>query len=238
MEDVRGGAPEAGSAVAMEQDPSGPAADLPASIADILSFVLRHRYVFTILCIIGVSMGTFLAVSAPEVYTARMSFMPHSGSQSRSGLAALAGQLGINVSFGDEGQSPEFYDDLLRSRAILEPVARTRYVIQVGSEDSNPWSVSLLEVFGITGGNEPSRVRRASSLLGERIETTIRTGVVEVAVTMPHPQLAAEVAGQLIPARELIPLAILWAAVPSGSRKSDRRTARGTNQNRTLFLRA
>ena len=200
MEDVRGGAPEAGSAVAMEQDRSGPAADLPASIADILSFVLRYRYVFVILCIIGVSMGIILAVSAPEVYTARMSFMPQGGNTSGGGLAGLAGQLGISLSFGDAGQSPDFYSDLLRSRAVLESVARTKYVIQVGSDDSNPSPVSLLDVFEITGGNEPSRVRRASSLLEERIETRIRTGVVEVAVTMPHPQLAAEVAGQLLDA--------------------------------------
>lgn len=182
----------------MQRDPPYAGDDQPASFAYILGFFLRHRYLMAALCTVGVALGTGLALFGPTTYTSRVSFMPQAGGQSRSGIAGLADRFGLVMSLGDPSQTPQFYTDLLRSRAVLESVAAAKYALGDGAVDRNSPSTSLADVLGIAGGDESTRIRRASSRLRESIKTTIRTGVVEIAVTLQHPQLAAEVARRLV----------------------------------------
>ncbi|MFW6207048.1 MAG: GNVR domain-containing protein, partial [Gemmatimonadota bacterium] len=124
------------------------------------------------------------------------------GAQSR--LANLAGQFGVNIPSGESGQSPQFYADLIRSREILGSVADTTFQV---ADTAGLFSRGMLrgpvsDLMELAEDASPPG-RRAAVINWLRdeaisVSTGTETGVVELSITTPWPELSAGIAGQIV----------------------------------------
>lgn len=195
------GRTQAGMFVTIDQPPSASKARVAqrseTSVLDVATVLLRHwRLVFglpiaTALVVAGVSL-----IMAPS-FTATVAFFPEAGPAPRlpAGLAGLVGQLGISVD-GGATQSPRFYADVVKSRALLERALLSRYLNPSASTDS----IRLLDILNIHGRNAADSLSNGVQALQTRITTQvdIQTGVVRLNARFPDPALAAAVANHLI----------------------------------------
>lgn len=110
-------------------------------------------------------------LAKPARYTATASFLPQA-KKSSSAVSGLAAQLGVTAPGAEPGQSPAFYIELLRSRAVLRPVVEKKY----GDR-------TLIEQ--LSDENDPDRAREeAIERLRDMISVSFsqRTGIVNVGV--------------------------------------------------------
>src|SRR5262245_33947446 len=94
------------------------------SLLWILAVLLRERRTILSLMALGIGIALVATLLRPPRYTTTFSFVPQAlQDPTRSGLASLAGQFGLSLgNMTGEAQSPQFYADLIETRAILEPV--------------------------------------------------------------------------------------------------------------------
>ena len=168
------------------------------SILRVVSTLLRHRY-----WILGSAAALALAAALatwiqPRTYTAGASFMEQEGEGGRSGLAAVAGQFGLDIPLGDPTASPQFYADLLTSRAVLSSLADGRYEVVQGERTVARSLPEILEIQEETKGEETLAV--VSWLRDESVSvsTNRNTGVVTLWVTSPRPELSHQIAERLV----------------------------------------
>ncbi len=133
-----------------------------------------------------------------RTYTATASFMSQSGRGQSSSLGGLAAQFGIAVPGDAQGDSPQFYLDLITSRAILEPVVATRYVVADSQGGSR--ATSLLSVFKAKGDNLSQRTSYTIRKLREHLAGSIgkQTGVVNISITTPSAVLSKLVMDRIL----------------------------------------
>jgi uncharacterized protein involved in exopolysaccharide biosynthesis len=172
----------------------------PISLAWILAILLRERR--TIAGLAGVCLLIALAVALlrPATYTANFSFVPEfAQDQSRSGLAGLAGQFGVNLgSMANQTQSPQFYADLLNTHQLLAPIATDSFPV---SPDRTR-AVKLSEYLGVSGTNPAVVVDKTVQILREQVIATSvatrTTGVVSVRVRTKSPQASLAIAERVV----------------------------------------
>lgn len=197
------------------------------SVVGFVNVLLRHRWkVFGLPVALAVLVvaGTVLW---PDRYTSEASISPQSGggvSGQLSQLSGLASQFGVDVPEVQSGQSPEFYADLLMSRRLLEEAVTTRYYPRASAEsagrqegapgvsargDSAPGrvvaatdtaGVTLIELYGIDEPTPGLAVVEAAKKLEDAVSASAvpETGVVELSVTTPWPEVSQQVADRLI----------------------------------------
>jgi uncharacterized protein involved in exopolysaccharide biosynthesis len=138
-----------------------------------------------------------LSLRAARAYEATAKFMPQGKSQnSASAVAGIAAQLGISVSAGQPGETPEFYVDLLTSRAILSDLVATRFTFPT---DSGVQASTPLALFGGEATDPAAQRENAIASMEERIDaTTAATGVVTLRVASPNAALSAQMAAKLL----------------------------------------
>jgi len=128
-----------------------------------------------------------------RTWTTTAQFRPQ-GSQGASELASLASQFGVNVGGGEDGETPEFYAELLRSREILTAVADRTY-------PGDPADVPLVELLGIEAETEALGLARAVKWLEEEalsVSTGRETGTVTVEVRTRWPEVSRTIADNLL----------------------------------------
>ncbi len=138
----------------------------------------------------------FVTVRAPR-YTSYASFTPQIRRAPSGAAAGLAAQLGISISSGEAGQSPQFYNELLVSRAILEPIiARPFGVPGAAPGDSAP----LYEILDAPGRTSAQRIQSGIRLLRRKVRRTvsIRTGLVSYEVTLGDAAIAHAVSNAML----------------------------------------
>ena len=146
--------------------------------------------------LIGGGVAAVLAFSRPTLYSATASFIPQGVDPSRSGLAGLAGQLGVVLPGTNQSLSPEFYVKLIRSRELLKGVVRDTLVVQELSGRRIPF-VSLFEIKGSTANRrEEEGVRLLTGMIKASAAKT--TGVVEFSVASKWPSVSVEIASAVI----------------------------------------
>jgi uncharacterized protein involved in exopolysaccharide biosynthesis len=130
--------------------------------------------------LIGGLIAALTVISKPQLYVGSASFLPQGNDANRSTLASLAGQFGVSLPAGNQALSPEFYSNLLKSRVLLEPIARDTFVVP----ELRGERISFLDLFGVRGdspqGREEAGVRMLMAIVTPTISKT--TGVVEVSV--------------------------------------------------------
>jgi uncharacterized protein involved in exopolysaccharide biosynthesis len=174
--------------------------DEEITLVEIANTVLRHwRLVVAIpvLFALGVSLWTLVE---DRTYVASAWLLPQTtDSRLTPGAAALAQQLGVNVGAERAGQSPQFYVDLLSSRAVLQKAVEAEYEIR--EPDGTSRRGNLIDFFETTErAGQSSPVKKAMDELADNITTSItrESGLIRVRVNAEHPGLAEQIAGRLL----------------------------------------
>lgn len=171
------------------------------SLLEILNGILRHwRMVLALPLVLGTVVGAS-RLAAKRTYVSRATFVPQSTeNRTISGAAALAQQFGVNLGTERGGQSPQFYEELLRSVTILRRAVESTYDLP-GADGSAPRRGTLIEQWKFDEVKEPPVPwRRAIDRLRGSIATTVRreTGTIELLVTVEDVGLAEQVSARLL----------------------------------------
>src|SRR5258707_9297656 len=86
------------------------------------SVLLRWRRTIVTLGLLGSAVGLATGLLATRVFKSSAKFLPQVSDASSSGLALVASQFGIRMPTRGGGWGPPAYVELLRSRAVLEPI--------------------------------------------------------------------------------------------------------------------
>lgn len=140
------------------------------------STLLRWRRAVLFTGLAGALTLAAVGLVRSRTYTAAAAFIPQTRRGS-SAAASLAAQFGIGVAGDDASQSPAFYADLARSRAMLRSLADQRFPTATDST-SRP----LVEVLRVRGRGPAERREAAASALERMLDVSVvqRTGVVRV----------------------------------------------------------
>jgi uncharacterized protein involved in exopolysaccharide biosynthesis len=147
--------------------------------------------------------GTLLALSAALTaefdYTATASFVAQQGDQgSLSGASSLAQQFGFSIPrSGSSDRSPQFYQDLLESRNVLDQVVLSGVEVPT---DNGPRIIDLAEHFLIQ--NQVPEIRHAMTrdALNAAISTgfSLATSVVTLNIRTSDPEVSASIGRRLL----------------------------------------
>ena len=166
----------------------------------LLRAVIRHRAVVLTLAFFVAAGLVGLGVAQGRHWTVDASFMPQAPSTRGNvgGLAALAGQFGVSLSAGEPAQSPAFYAELLRSRALLGRILADTF--DVPGDEGQIERKTVADIFEVEGRSPSVRRERTLRVLGKAVTATIarETGVVHLRVTTRSPEASAAIAGRLL----------------------------------------
>ena len=170
--------------------------DVDALDLSLVGRALARRWRFVALCgAAGALVGIATALVLPSRYRASGSFQPESQMPSMlsGGLASLATQLGAGALGGQA--NPQFYADLLQSRALLLRLAGESFPSPAGVRP-------LWQLYGYRGLDENERTQRAADRLARKLEVgnNFRTGVVSFSVEGSSPAMAKALADSVLAA--------------------------------------
>lgn len=156
----------------------------------IASVLLRWRHLILALGIAGGVYGLATGLSGTRVYKSSATFVPQGSESAPSGVAAAASQLGIRVPGGGSGWGPDMYIALLRSRALLEPIALdTIVIVEEGGRKA-----SVMDILNVEAPTPARRLERSIQTLGAvvqaRKDETLGAVVVSVTTRWPSVSLA------------------------------------------------
>lgn len=176
--------------------PWGPPAADDASFAGAMRLASRHRRVILGVPLLLAALALGFGLVRPRVWSSRASLLPQKVDPARSGIGALASQLGLNLSANDAGQTPAFYTELLRTPQVLGSVAETSFRITRPHADSG----TLTHLLRIKASD--SMVAREKTIQALRAMTSVRAdeqiGLVRLSVTTGSPELSQQVALRMI----------------------------------------
>lgn len=175
----------------MTPDPV-PVREAPAeSLAAHLARRLPH---YLLLPVIGSCLGLVLSFLVPSRYTSVASFFPETQDVGRDlgAFAGLAAQFGFGLA--GSGQSPQFYVQVLSSRALLEEVLVSEVTRRDGERQR------LLDYLVRRGADSARKHDKALKRLRAGVRATVnpRTDIVDLQVTLKDPSVAAQVAQRLL----------------------------------------
>jgi hypothetical protein len=154
-------------------------ADEEASLFAIGTTLLRNRRRIARWVFAGGAIAALMVLNWPALYRASASFAPQGADPARSGLASLAGQFGVSLPSSGQTQSPEYYQKLVKSRALLRAIALDTFTVaEMGNR-----RVPFFELFELgptaSAQREDQAVRLLTRIVGASVSKP--TGIVEVA---------------------------------------------------------
>lgn len=158
------------------------------SLVEVLAAVLHYRRLIVAFAVVFAGLVAGYILLKDRTYTTTASFTPQA-TRNLAGLGGLAAQLGVMMPTADGNQSAGFYADLLRSRAVLEPLVDMRVRVTRRGEALEG---TFADLEGIK--NPDSLRRRAAAIvaLRERMTNDVnpRTGIVAVQTKTKHAELS------------------------------------------------
>lgn len=169
-----------------------PQGDGPREETSLLGFVnvlLRHRRLISFFCLAGGVVFGLTTLQTKRMYLSSTSFTVRG---TRPQLSGIALRLGLTAGVNPEAQTPQFYHDLVTSRAILRPVSRKTYMLNT---PRGKVPVSLASVFGIHEKNPEVAASRALDELASRVAVPDvgRTGVIRPIARAERPEIAQQI---------------------------------------------
>lgn len=175
------------------------------SLVQVLNILLKQRriiYFWTG----GISLLVLLwllTFGSAVTYTSTASFIPQDPDGNAVGLTDLAGQFGFRIPTGEPGQSPDFYVELIQSRAVVGTIAEEPVRFHVGQgEDLETRSGSLAELMELAEDGSDAQRREAAIrwLMREVINVSAgrETGIVVTSIKTPWAGLSKVLADRLL----------------------------------------
>lgn len=167
------------------------------SVFAIGTLLLRRRWRIAAWALFGAAVTLAVFWNRPALYRASASFIPQGTDNTRSSLAGIAGQLGVQLPLSStQSLSPDFYARLLKSRELLGSVARdTLTVPELGSR-----RIGVADLLKIDPGTPKEREEGAVQELSKRINAPVpkATSVVDFDVATEWPSVSLAIARTLI----------------------------------------
>jgi uncharacterized protein involved in exopolysaccharide biosynthesis len=165
------------------------------SLVELMSGVLRHRYLIMRTALVGAVLAVVVGAIRPNTYSSFAALMPQTSKPSNA-IAGLATQFGFSLPASDPGQTPAFYSDLIESAQLLSSLASSRFPDPKQHGAERP----LVDILEAEGATPAARLNDAVLILRKHIDPSIRpkTGVVNVAVHTEDPQLSAAICVKLL----------------------------------------
>lgn len=168
------------------------------SLFAIGSAVLRNRRRIVRSALVGAVLLGVPVLFLNRTWTANASFALQGTDPNQASLRSLAGQLGVPIpgASGSLPQSPDFYAELLESRAILGPIVEdTVTVLEEGGPPRR-----ILDLLKSKGSDSASRREKAILDLRKKVdESSSRiTGVVKFQVKTQWPSVSYAITNRLL----------------------------------------
>ena len=178
----------------MTTHPNAPASGTPPSMLATIDFWRTYWR-----RILGTGAGLGLLAVAGLLLTGRMyssyaKFLPQTTPGALARLSGLAAQLGLQVPAGEQGETPQFYADLVNSEGLLLRVAVSPLLDRSGRVQT---AVTFLKV---EEGDSGRTVMVAARRLKEMVRTAVnvKTGVVTVTVSTRDPSISLGLANGIM----------------------------------------
>jgi len=172
----------------------------PAETISLLAIgtaVLRRRRLILALGFLGAGAGLAAALLSSRVYAASATIIPEEpANEFPSGLSLAAGQLGIKLpSGGGNGWGPPVYAELLKSRALLQPIAGdTLNVTEIGRR------AAIMDLLRVKPASPALRLERTVRALRKKVVVgeDKKLGAVKLTVITKWPSVSYAVANSLV----------------------------------------
>jgi uncharacterized protein involved in exopolysaccharide biosynthesis len=166
------------------------------SVFAIGTSLLRNRWRILRWMLIGGALATAWVVISPLEYEASASFVPQGADPGKTGLANLAGQLGVSIPGTGQTLTPEFYARLLSSRVLLGSIVNDTFAVrELGGR-----KIPFLTLLKVDDGPPATRQEKGVKLLLNMVTSSVdkATGIVEVDVTTRWPSVSLAVTTALV----------------------------------------
>ncbi|MBM4184052.1 MAG: hypothetical protein FJ207_07465 [Gemmatimonadetes bacterium] len=165
------------------------------TLFDLMSVLLKRRGIILACTFFGTLLGFVVAVLTPIEYSATVSFLPNSGDESAfQSVAGLAQQFGFTLPSAGAERSPEFYQDLMRSRRVLNGLLASPIIVGGARVDL----AEHFEIEGESAGQETELMRRYLAQEVTAVSLSRQTGVVTIRVTTDLAPLSAAIGERVL----------------------------------------
>lgn len=171
------------------------------SILRILNALLRHPRATIGFPLAIAVLVLVIALVLPRWYTSSVTFMPQDEESALSQFASFAADLGLPLPTTSAGQSPQFYESVVRARGLLQAAVETEYIFNVGdAADGEVRRGTLVELYGKDDPDPQQGVEDAIDQLDEDLSTVAdaNIGTITIAVRTRWPDLSRVVAERLL----------------------------------------
>lgn len=164
------------------------------SLMSLLTVLLRRRALIVWSSLLLAVVFTGFSLIGDREWTSVVSFFPQ-GKKAGGNLSALAAQFGVGVGTADANESPSFYADLVKSRAILAQVVDSGITVAPDNQH-----VDIADAFKVKATVPALRRDMAIKSLNDAINvaTNAKTGVVTMRVTSVSAPLSAAIGTRLL----------------------------------------
>lgn len=170
----------------------------PFRLLPIVNALLRRRWTVGAWTVAFTGVAVAWVLLAAPTWTTTAKFLPSKASAISNRMTAIAGSASAGMPEDDAGSS-DYYVTLVQSPEFLAGVAEGTFS-KTGAAPR-----SLIEHFGIEGGDEASRLQRAAATLQGQVSITAARAsapgaprVITLQVTAERPDLAAEIAQAIL----------------------------------------
>ncbi|MGC9364408.1 MAG: GNVR domain-containing protein [Fidelibacterota bacterium] len=169
----------------------------------ILTYIILHwKLNFTVVMLAWIGIILYVFLVAEKKYTADISIIPSAASFSSrlagGNLSSLAGLTGLDLSTSS-GQSQEMYEGILNSRQLLRRILYDTYDVIDGA--GHKIKKNLIDYLEIKSEDDLEKFGKALKYFKEEviyIGIDPESNILSLAVTLPDPYLAAEVANRMV----------------------------------------
>lgn len=161
------------------------------------SALFRWRWTIVGLGLVGAALGLAMGLTSTRVYKSAATFIPQGSEVGASGLALAASQFGLRVpSSGGVAWGPAVYLEVLRSQALLEPIALDTVVV---SEEGGR-RVALMDLLDVKAPTPARRTDLAVRALRGIVTGSEdrKFGAVTLSVTSRWPSVSLALAERLV----------------------------------------
>lgn len=173
--------------------------DEEISVFELLAALARRSLLIVTMSVVGAAIAAGIVITDDRNYVATTTFTTQ-GSSAPSGLAGLAGQLGLVSGGGGGSFSADFYIALMRSPVLLSMVVTD--TLRALEFDEKP--MTIIDILKIQGRDsaETTDAAMGAVLMMLKARKQPVTGLVEVSVASPWADVSVELVGAFLRAIE------------------------------------